>query len=88
MPLCQAIMFWVVDNFLMRKRKKLKDNPGNGQKPQARYFKLKSMPGKDNGRTPEAEVLLSQDEDSSETVVLTSSQRANETCIGRNVSIL
>ncbi|XP_038054388.1 store-operated calcium entry regulator STIMATE-like [Patiria miniata] len=81
-----AIMFWVVDNFLMRKRKKLKDNPGN-DKAQVRYFKLKTKT-KDDGRGSESEVLLSQDEENGETVVL-SPRGMDDTCRnGRNIQRL
>ncbi|XP_033642712.1 store-operated calcium entry regulator STIMATE-like [Asterias rubens] len=65
-----AIMFWVVDNFLMRKRRKLKDDP-NKNGVQARYFKLNNMKATNGeSREPESEVLLSPDEESGDTVIL------------------
>ncbi|XP_022104892.1 store-operated calcium entry regulator STIMATE-like [Acanthaster planci] len=77
-----AIMFWVVDNFLMRKRRKVKADVDNGK---VRYFKLKPKV-KNDSLGPELEVLLSQEEEN-ETVVLTP-RGTDETCNGRNTTRL
>ena len=62
-------MFWVVDNFLMRKRKKVKEDP-NKNKVEARYFKLDNLKTTDDTHGSESEVLLSPDEENGDTIIL------------------
>ena len=61
-------MFWVVDNFLMKKKHKLTEpvhcSPSSGIKSKVRYFrKTNNRANSDTGEGSESEVLISPDED-------------------------